>query len=191
MLLGLLVLVAGSSVVVPGAAGAARGVAVVLAGATLTLLYTRGHPAGYALGGAIGIAGGVVSGTDAGVVVAAACVVLGWPAWVGLRSRRRWWPRLEALLREHTRVEGRVVVARAVSDYPPRLRLTVAAADVPGRSWTVDVQTSQRLQAAIGDPVTVWLRPADPGAAVLLLPEDRVGLAARLRHGGVTSDEGA
>jgi hypothetical protein len=118
VLLGLLVLVAGSSVVVPGAAGAARGVAVVLAGATLTLLYTRGHPAGYALGGAIGIAGGVVSGTDAGVVVGAACVVLAWPAWVGLRSRRRWWPRLEALLREHTRVEGRVVAARAVWRLP-------------------------------------------------------------------------
>ncbi|HYQ77396.1 hypothetical protein [Cellulomonas sp.] len=188
LVLGALVLAATSAVDLPGG-GEVRVTCLVLGVLALAVLATHGHPAGYLVGAGIGAAGGLVAGSGAAVGVGVVCGVLAWPAWVGFRARNRWWPRLEAVLREHRRVDGRVVGSRAVSDYPPRLRTTVESPDAPGVSWTVDVQTSPRVQVAVGDPVAMWLRPADPGAGVLVLSEDVVGLAAKTSRGGGSAQQ--
>lgn len=184
VVLGVLVVVPTAAVTVPVGGGAARVVALVLGFVVLAALYLRGHPAGYLVGGAIGVAGSVAAGGRVGAAVGVVCALLAWPAWAGHRSRQRWWPRLEALLREHERVEGQVVGSRAVSDYPPRLRTTVESNAVPGASWTLDVQTSPRMQSSVGDPVAVWFRPSDPAVAALVVSEDVVGLAAKAARGG-------
>jgi hypothetical protein len=115
----------------------------------LTVLATRGHPAGYLVGGVLGALAGVVAGAGTvPLVLGLVCAALAWPAWLGHRSRRQWWPRLAGLVGEHHRAEGRVVEVRAVSDYPPRLRTTVATPEVPGPD--VDPRRADQSPGAAG-----------------------------------------
>lgn len=171
----------------PGSAVIAVGLGVVLlAGA---LAYGRAHPVTYAIGAAAAVGGLVtIGGPRGGIGFCALVGALSWPAWIGYRSRQRWWPRLEALLTEHQRVEGRVVHHATVGSDWRRVRVMVTSPAFEGWTWWVSLTQSTEAHLAVGDPVTIWYRPADPAAAVLCVSTDTVGLAAHLGRPPVPHD---
>jgi hypothetical protein len=189
-LLGVLLAAAGTAATAPGVVPAlapdvVRGSAVVVWAVASFLLHTRGHPVGHLLGGV----GGAVSGLLVGGPVAGAALVLALngtlavPAWIGVASRARWWPRLDALHERHRCVDGTVVEAqesrRTSSDYTAFV-LWVASPDAPGLEWLVVVPRTADHHPAAGDPVRIWYHPDDPEAAVLCVPGDVVSRDARM-----------
>lgn len=163
-----------------------RGSAFVAVLVLLALNYTRGHPVGNAVAGVAGAAGALAGGAPFGPSLVALLVLGGLtvPAWLGYRSRQRWWPRLEALLAEHRLADGVAhrVERVAASARPYRYVIQVSSPDLPGFVWAVEEQSSSQLQPRAGDRVAVWYRPADPEAAVLCLALDEVSQAARARR---------
>lgn len=166
-----------------GAETVVRGAAFAALLVLLTLNYLRGHPAGNAIGGVVGAVGALATGAPTGASVVALLVVGGLtvPAGLGYRSRRRWWPRLEALLADHRLADGvaHSVERVAASGRPYRYVIQVSSPDLPGFVWAVEEQSSSQLQPRVGDRVAVWFHPADPEAAVLCVAADEVSQAAR------------
>jgi hypothetical protein len=163
-----------------------RGAAFVAVLVLLALNYARGHPVGNAIGGVAGAAVALAGGAPVGPSVVALLVVGGLtvPAWLGHRARRRWWPRLEALLADHRLADGvaHSVERVAASGRPYRYVIQVSSPDLPGFVWAVEEQSSSQLQPRTGDRVAVWYRPADPEAAVLCVALDEVSQAARAQR---------
>lgn len=150
--------------------------ALVASGVLCVVIVLRCHPVGYVIGAVGGgVVGWLAGGTAGSVVVAClALAVCAVPTWRGYAARARWFPRLDALLDRHRRVEGTVVEVQRSdrsSGSSRVLHVWVASPDAPGVEWQADVERAP-LTVAVGRPVRVWYHPEDPEAAVLCLPRD-------------------